>query len=85
MITHFPVELLAVDHQHRQRTQLIDPPLAQLLQAPTRGLHHLTAHRALADAVPFGEVVDGLLVLAGADPVHQLPVDAGLTTRRRLK
>jgi len=63
----------------------IDPPLARLLQGTFRGRHQLSTHRALADPVTVGEVFDGLLILADAEAVDELLVDAGLAPRRRLE
>jgi len=64
----FAAELLPVDHQHPQRTKLINPPFAQLLQGPARGFLQFPAYRALADAAAFGEVVDRLLVFPVLSP-----------------
>ncbi len=81
----FTIDLLAVDHQYRQASQFVDSAFAQRLQRTACGLNQLAADGALTDTVAVREVLDGLVVFAGADPVDELLVDAVLATWCRLK
>jgi hypothetical protein len=73
------------DRQHRDAAQLRDVPLTQCRERTPRDRDPLPTHRTLADPVARAEFLDRPLVLAGADAVDQLAVNAALPPRRRLE